>query len=54
MTEREMLIAVLERLERAIYVNSADYMEFEDSRCGGWISVEFNEQGKIVDIYVDN
>lgn len=52
MTEREMLIAVLERLNYAIYVNSIDYMEFENSHYGGEsISVEFNEKGEIVNIY---
>lgn len=51
MTEREMLIAVLERLDRAIYVNQTDYMEFENSHYGECIAVEFNEQGEIVDIY---
>lgn len=51
MTEHEMLLAVLERLDRAIYVNNIDYMEFENSHHGESIAVKFNEQGEIVDIY---
>lgn len=52
MTEREMLIAVLGRLNYAIYVNTTDYMEFENiQHWGESISVEFNEKGEIVNIY---
>ena len=50
MTEREIIMTVLERLGRNIYCENSNSIEFENSNYGESIEIYFDENGNIIDI----
>jgi len=50
MTDREMVLYLIERLGREIVVNRLDYVEI-DNISGEDISFEFDENGNLINMY---
>lgn len=51
MNEREIIMAILERLDRTIYSEGNDYVVFANSSYGESIEIEFDENGNVTDIW---
>lgn len=52
MTEREMIMKILERVGQEVYSDANNYIEFENgARYGENISIDFDDEGNILAIY---
>lgn len=52
MTEREMIMKILERVGQEVYSDTNNYIEFENgARYGENISIDFDDEGNILAIY---
>lgn len=51
MTEREMIINALRRINRVMYYNDNTYIKFKNRCYGEDIIIEFDNDGNIIDIH---
>ena len=51
MTEKDIIINILSRIQRKIYYEDNLYIEFANSCLGEDINIDFDEDGNVIDIY---
>lgn len=51
MTEKDIIINILNRIQRKIYHEDSRSIEFANSCLGEDINIEFDEDGNVTDIY---
>lgn len=51
MTEKEMIVAILERIKQPVCYQNFDHIEFENAGSYEQICIDFDNNGNVVKIY---